>query len=95
MRTFSLKDDRTLSGVRLHPSDRRVAGGGYIDPTGGPLIRAHGFVHAPVEGSRPGEVVVVCEANLTAAEREAMREMVGRWSGVSKSAQLPHPAHPE
>ncbi len=28
MRTFSLKDDCTLSGVRLLPDDRRIDGGG-------------------------------------------------------------------
>ena len=57
MRTFSLKDDCTLSGVRIHPSDRPLIlslskdGGGYLDAWDGPLIPAHGFVYAPVAGS--------------------------------------------
>ena len=53
MRTFKLTDDCTLSGVRLLPDDRRVDGGGYLDPMGGSrLIPAHGVVEVPV-----GEVV--------------------------------------
>lgn len=77
MRTFSLKDDTTFSGIRIHSSDREVDGGGYLDPSGTRrLIPAHGFVYAPVVGSKPGEVAVPCEANFTRAEWEAMREMV-------------------
>ena len=85
MRTFSLKDECTLSGIRIHPSDREVDGGGYVDPSGSRrLIPAHGFVCPPVEGSKPcpehsrraGEVVVPCEDNFTVAGRAAMREMV-------------------
>ena len=78
MRTFSLKDDTTLSGIRTLPDDRRPDGGGYLDPLGGPLIPANGFVYAGVAGSKPGEVVVTCEANITDGERAAMREMVWR-----------------
>lgn len=52
-RTFSLKDDPCFSGIRVHPDDRRHDGGGYLDPAGGPLIQAHGFVYAPVAGSKP------------------------------------------
>lgn len=52
MRTFSLKDDRTLSGHRLRRDERRVEGGGYVDPAGGALVPAHGVVMVPV-----GEVV--------------------------------------
>lgn len=64
MRTFSLKDDCTLSGVRLLPDDRRVDGGGYYYPDfPGHLVPAHGYVEVPVEEAvgrrlKPGERVV-------------------------------------
>ena len=77
-RRFSLKDDTTFSGIRIHPSDREVDGGGYVDPGRRRLIPAHGFVYAAVAGSKEGEVAVPCEANFTVAERAAMREMVER-----------------
>ena len=49
MRTFSLKDDCTLSGVRLLPEDRRVDGGGYFRPDcPDRLVSAHGAVEVPV-----------------------------------------------
>ena len=77
-RTFKLTDDTTFSGIHIHPSDREVDGGGYIMQGSRRLIPAHGFVHPPVAGSTPGHVAVPCEANLTVAEREAMREMLSR-----------------
>ena len=77
-RTYSLKDDTCFSGLRIHPSDREVVGGGYIEAGTRRLTPAHGFAHPPVEGSRPGEVVVPSETNLTEAELAAMREMVER-----------------
>ena len=55
MRTFSLKDDCTLSGRRLHRDSRRVEGGGYVDPAGGPLIPAHGAVVVRAAGMKVGE----------------------------------------
>ena len=55
MRTFSLKDDCTLSGRRLHRDERRVEGGGYVDPAGGALVPAHGVVLVRAEGMTPGE----------------------------------------
>ena len=49
MRTFSLKDDCTLSGVRLLPEDRRVDGGGYFCPDcPDRLVPAHGAVEVSV-----------------------------------------------
>ena len=49
MRTFSLKDDCTLSGVRLLPEDRRVDGGGYFYPDcPDRLVPAHGAMEVPV-----------------------------------------------
>ena len=59
MRTFSLKDDCTLSGRRLHRDERRVEGGGYVDPAGGALVPAHGAVLVPVAGMKVGEVEVL------------------------------------
>ena len=74
MRTFSLKDDTCFSGIRIHPNDREVDGGGYINLTAPPvpsasrgrLIPAHGFVPVPAVGSascpersqRAGEIAV-------------------------------------
>lgn len=53
MRTFSLRDDCSLSGVRLRPDNQRVDGGGYYRPDcPDRLVRAHGVVERPV-----GEVV--------------------------------------
>lgn len=78
MRTFSLKDDTCFSGIRIHPNDREVDGGGYIEQGTRRLIPAHGFILVPAVGSAPGEVAVPCETNLTDGERAAMREMVGR-----------------
>ena len=94
MRTFSLKDDTCFSGIRIHPNDREVDGGGYINLTAPPvpsasrgrLIPAHGFIPVPAVGSAPfpersrraGEIAVPCETNLTDGERAAMREMVGK-----------------
>ena len=86
MRTFSLKDDTCFSGIRIHPKDREIDGGGYINlnapsvpsASRGRLIPAHGFVRVPAVGSAPGEVAVPCETNLTDGERAAMREMVWR-----------------
>lgn len=63
MRTFSLRDDCTLSGVRVHPDDRQVVGGGYVDPMGGALIPAHGFVEALPEGMEKGEKLVPLDYN--------------------------------
>ena len=64
MRTFSLKDDCTLSGVRVHPDDRRVVGGGYVDPMGGDrLISAHGFVELLPEGMKNDEKLVPLDYN--------------------------------
>ena len=78
MRTFSLKDDTCFSGIRIHPNDREIDGGGYIEQGTRRLIPAHGFIPVPVVGSAPGEVAVQCETNLTDGEREAMLEMVQR-----------------
>jgi len=55
MRTFSLKDDCTLSGRRLHRDERRVEGGGYVDPAGGALLPAHGVVVVRADGMKKGE----------------------------------------
>ena len=56
MRTFKLTDDCTLSGVRVHPDDRTVVGGGYVDPMGGNrLLPAHGVVVVRADGMKPGE----------------------------------------
>ena len=63
---FSLKDDRTLSGRRLHRDERRVEGGGYVDltaplvPSGSRhvLLPAHGVMLVPVAGMKVGEVEV-------------------------------------
>lgn len=53
MRTFSLKDDCTLSGVRLLADDRRVDGGGYFYPDfPDRLVPGHWLVEVPA-----GEVV--------------------------------------
>ena len=38
-RRFSLKDDTTFSGIRIHPSDREVDGGGYIMQGPRPWLR--------------------------------------------------------
>lgn len=86
MRTFSLKDDTCFSGIRIHPNDREVDGGGYLEQGTRRLIQAHGFIPVPAVGSAPcpersrraGEVSVPCETNLTDGERAAMREMVGK-----------------
>ena len=72
MRTFTLKDDCTLSGRRLHRDERsaqpvrgtgehcsRVEGGGYLDPAGGPLVLAHGFVEMSAAGMKKGEKEVL------------------------------------
>ena len=72
MRTFSLKDDCTLSGRRLHRDERRVEGGGYVDltsplvPSGSrhALLPAHEVLVVPAAGMKPGEVEVPCKANL-------------------------------
>ena len=59
MRTFKLTDDCTLSGRRLHRDDRRVEGGGYVDPMGGHRpIPAHGVVVVRATGMKTGEVEV-------------------------------------
>ena len=58
MRTFSVKDDCTLSGRRLHREERRVEGGGYVDPAGGPLLPGHGVV-VRAEGMKKGEKEVL------------------------------------
>ena len=76
MRTFSLKDDTCFSGIRIHPNDREVDGGGYLEQGTRRLIPAHGFIPVPAVGSAPGEIAVPCETNLTDGERAAMREMV-------------------
>jgi len=55
MRTFSLKDDCTLSGRRLRRDARRVEGGGYVDPMGGALLPAHGVVVVRAAGMKKGE----------------------------------------
>ena len=78
MRTFSLKDDTCFSGIRIHPNDREVDGGGYIEQGTRRLIPAHGFIPVPVVGSDPREIAAPCETNLTDGERAAMREMVSR-----------------
>ena len=71
MRTFSLKDDCTLSGKRLHRDERRVEGGGYLPialslsmgSAGGQLISAHGTVEVPPEGMKKGEKLVPLDYN--------------------------------
>ena len=55
MRTFKLTDDCTLSGRRLHRDERRVEGGGYVDPAGGVLVPAHGVVVVRPAGMKVGE----------------------------------------
>ena len=70
MRTFSLTDDTCFSGIRIHPNDREVDGGGYLEQGTRRLIPAHGFVRA--------DAAVPCEANLTEGERAALREMLRR-----------------
>ena len=57
-RTFKLTDDCTFSGIRIHPNDREVDGGGYLEQGNRRLIPAHGFIPVPAMGSRPGEVAV-------------------------------------
>ena len=74
MRTFSLKDDCTLSGRRLHRDERRVEGGGYVDltsplvPSGSRhvLLPAHGAVLVPAAGMKVGEKEVPLESNRSA-----------------------------
>ena len=71
MRTFSLKDDCTLSGRRLRRGERRVEGGGYVDltiplvPSGSRhvLLPAHGVVVVPVAGRKVGEKEVPLDYN--------------------------------
>ena len=55
---FKLTDDCTLSGHRLHRDERRVEGGGYVDPAGGALVPAHGVVVVRAEGMKKGETEV-------------------------------------
>ena len=75
-RTFKLTDDCTFSGIRIHPNDREVDGGGYIEQGTRRLIPAHGFIPVPAVGSDPTEVAAPCETNLTDGERATRREMV-------------------
>ena len=53
-RRFSLKDDTCFSGIRLDPEDRRLNGGGYLNPyISDRLIPAHWAMRLP----EPGEGV--------------------------------------
>ena len=71
MRTFSLKDDCTLSGRRLHRDERRVEGGGYVDltaplvPSGSrhALLPAHGVVLVRAAGMKKGEIEGINSSN--------------------------------
>ena len=80
-RVFSLKDDTCFSGIRIHPNDREVDGGGYLEQGTRRLIPAHGFIPVPAVGSDPREIAAPCETNLTDGERAAMREMVRKIEG--------------
>lgn len=71
MRTFSLKDDTCFSGIRSHPSDREVVGGGYLEQGTRRLILS--AYPEPVEG-RMGW----CWSGRKVGEREVEWTVFGR-----------------
>ena len=77
MRTFSLKDDCTLSGRRLHRDERRVEGGGYVDLASPPV---------PSGRSRPtgslGEVPMECRQRARHALLPAHGVVLVRADGM-------------
>lgn len=105
-RTFSLKDDTCLSGIRANPDDCQ-RGGGYLDPHG-PVQRepsiicgsfAEGELAMMVVGHstpphKQGRSARGLDINVTRAEREAVAEWVRRSAKASRAKPNSPTLHP-